>query len=184
LSLKLSPVFTSADECNKHHFSFDKKHKSYAFSRPIYGIIPDMQPENSQNTPPSVEQQPVTPSVGAENIPRLPPLETKLERGQERVEQVAEAGARASDAAAPASVVVPVTPTLPAPPVVDDPGISGVTSPMTAADEDLIEKEWVDKAKEIINQTKEDPYTRTARVNELQRDYLQKRYGKVVGASE
>lgn len=143
-----------------------------------------MQPEYSQNTPPGVEQQPVTPSIGAENVPSLPPLESKLERGQERFEQVAEAGARASDAAVSASTTTPVVPVVPvqAPPI--DPVVATVVSPMTAADEDLIEKEWVDKAKEIIDQTKEDPYTRTARVNELQRDYLQKRYGKVIGVSE
>jgi len=58
------------------------------------------------------------------------------------------------------------------------------TTPLVASDEDLIEKEWVDKAKEIIEQTKDDPHARTTKVNELQRDYLQKRYGKVVGASE
>ena len=58
------------------------------------------------------------------------------------------------------------------------------TTPLVAADEDLIEKEWVDKAKQIIEQTRDDPHARTQKVNELQRDYLQKRYGKVVGASE
>ncbi len=57
-------------------------------------------------------------------------------------------------------------------------------TPLVAADEDVIEKEWVDKAKAIIQQTKDDPYKRTQQVNALQRDYLQKRYGKVVGATE
>ena len=79
-------------------------------------------------------------------------------------------------------VVVPAPPistqpSAPASPMHDD-------NPQIAADEDLIEKEWVDKAKEIIEQTRDDPYVRTQRVNELQRDYLQKRYGKVVGAQE
>jgi hypothetical protein len=143
-----------------------------------------MQPENSQNTPPRVEQAPVQPIIGPENIPSLPPLDGVFERGQERVEQVAEAGARANDAAAPAAQPVqPVVPVVQSRPVVDDTSVTSA-SPMVAADEDLIEKEWVDKAKQIIDQTKDDPYTRTAKVNELQRDYLQKRYGKVVGASE
>jgi Txe/YoeB family toxin of Txe-Axe toxin-antitoxin module len=64
------------------------------------------------------------------------------------------------------------------------PPASASTTPLVAADEDLIEKEWVDKAKEIIQQTKDDPHTRSQKVNELQRDYLQKRYGKVIGASQ
>lgn len=156
-------------------------HMFYAFYSLVCAILSDMQPENSQNNIPGVEQQPITPNVGPENVPSLPPLDAKLERGQERFEQAAEAGARASDAATSASAAA-----LPQPVAVpvDDPAVSAIISPMIAADEDLIEKEWVDKAREIIEQTKEDPFTRTAKVNALQRDYLQKRYGKVIGASE
>lgn len=142
-----------------------------------------MQPENSRVNVPSVEQAPVSPSIGPENVPSLPPLETGLERGQERFEQAAEAGARASDAAAAATVATPV-PVAPVQPPPQDTPAQTTATPLVAADEDLIEKEWVDKAKEIIEQTKDDPHARTQKVNELQRDYLQKRYGKVVGASE
>lgn len=144
-----------------------------------------MQPENSQNVPHGTESAPTPYTVGPENIPSLPPLETGLERAQERHEQAAEAGARASDAAGqPAPVPLPVAaPVAPPAPTQPDPATSSNT-PLVAADEDLIEKEWVDKAKEIIEQTKDDPHARTLKVNELQRDYLQKRYGKVIGASE
>lgn len=113
----------------------------------------------------------------------MPPLDTRLERGHERVEQVAEARASVSDAATAASTTIPVTPVVPAQPL-PPPSQPATTTPLVAADEDLIEKEWVDKAKEIIEQTRDDPHARTQKVNELQRDYLQKRYGKVVGASE
>jgi hypothetical protein len=72
----------------------------------------------------------------------------------------------------------PVVPTAPASqPVVSD-------SPVTANDDDVIEKEWVDKAKQIILETKDDPHSRTNRVNQLQQDYLKKRYGKELGAAE
>lgn len=84
----------------------------------------------------------------------------------------------------PAAVQVqpPVLPPLPtiAPqtqtstPVVQD------TNPTTAADEDLIEKEWVEKAKKVIADTKHDPYLQEQEVSKLQADYLKKRYGKVV----
>ncbi len=143
-----------------------------------------MKPENSQNVPNGFEQLPMPPSIGPEQIPSLPPLETGLERGQERFEQAAEAGARVSDASASAAAAAVPQPVQPQVPVPQQPTGVPAASPLVAADEDLIEKEWVDKAKEIIEQTKDDPYTRTAKVNELQREYLQKRYGKVVGASE
>jgi hypothetical protein len=143
-----------------------------------------MKPENSQNTPIGAEQLPMPPTIGPEQIPSLPPLETGLERGQERVEQAAEAGARVSDAASAAQAVAAPLPVQPQLPVADPQQVVTTATPLVAADEDLIEKEWVDKAKEIIEQTKDDPFARTAKVNELQRDYLQKRYGKVIGASE
>jgi len=51
-------------------------------------------------------------------------------------------------------------------------------APLVAADEDLIEKEWVDKAKKIITDTKHDPYEQEKAVSRLQAQYLKKRYGK------
>lgn len=142
-----------------------------------------MQPETSQPAPMNPEQLPPTPNYGGETILSLPQVEVGIEKGAEQREQAAEAGARASDAAAPAyPVAVPV---LQSPPVQDDQAQSSSSgNPLVAADEDLIEKEWVDKAKQIIQSTKDDPHARTQKVNELQRDYLQKRYGRVVGASE
>jgi uncharacterized Fe-S center protein len=142
-----------------------------------------MQPENSRQTVPSAEQLPMPPAMNPEAMSSLPPLDAKFERGQERFEQVAEAGAIASDAAASASAATAIATPLAPVQVPQDQSTTSAT-PLVAADEDLIEKEWVDKAKEIIEQTRDDPHARTQKVNELQRDYLQKRYGKVVGASE
>ena len=143
-----------------------------------------MQPENSLNSAPGVEQLPMPPTTGFEQVPSLPPLDSRIERGQEQTEQVGEARAAVSDAAVAASTAAVAVPAAPVQPATDQPVASTTSSPLVAADEDLIEKEWVDKAKEIIEQTKDDPHSRTQKVNELQRDYLQKRYGKVVGASE
>lgn len=53
-------------------------------------------------------------------------------------------------------------------------------NPAVAADDDLIEKEWVDKAKKVIAETKHDPYLQEQAVSRLQADYLQKRYNKSV----
>jgi hypothetical protein len=56
--------------------------------------------------------------------------------------------------------------------------------PATAADDDLIEKEWVDKAKKIIADTADDPHRREEAISQLQRDYLRKRYGKELGVAD
>ena len=79
-------------------------------------------------------------------------------------------------------------PVLPQPiPQTDDnaTSLTAITDvPDTAADDDRIEKEWVDKAKHIIAQTVDDPRAREEAVGQLQREYLRKRYGKELGASE
>lgn len=55
------------------------------------------------------------------------------------------------------------------------------TTPVSAADEDLIEKEWVSQAKKVISTTKDNPHEQAKLVAELMRDYVKKRYGKEVG---
>lgn len=127
------------------------------------------------------------PAMNPEMVPNLPPLNTQFERGSEHVEQLGEARARAANAAGtgylpPAAVPMPAQP-------VDNNATApqqqqSTAGPLIAADEDLIEKEWVDRAKEIIEQTPDDPYTRNERVGQLQRDYLQKRWNRVVGADD
>lgn len=52
--------------------------------------------------------------------------------------------------------------------------------PAIADDVDVIEKEWVDKAKKIVSVTKDDPYEQEKEVSKLQADYLMKRYGKQI----
>lgn len=53
-------------------------------------------------------------------------------------------------------------------------------TPAVAADVDRIEKEWVDQANRIVEQTKNDPYNEEEAVEALQADYLKKRYGHEV----
>jgi hypothetical protein len=79
---------------------------------------------------------------------------------------------------------------LPIPTVPDPPAAGAVPvlnpvpahndNPASASDDDVIEKEWVDKAKKIVTQTKDDPYKQEQEVSKLQADYLKKRYGKEV----
>ncbi len=80
------------------------------------------------------------------------------------------------------------TTTMPAQPVTNDAPLAPVPvqttdgipadDPLIADDVDVIEKEWVDKAKKIVNATKEDPYQQEKEVSKLQADYLMKRYNK------
>jgi hypothetical protein len=74
---------------------------------------------------------------------------------------------------------LPSLPTVPATPATVAP-IADDTNPASAGDEDLIEKEWVEKAKKVVESTKHDPYLQGKEVSKLQADYLQKRYGKTV----
>lgn len=138
-----------------------------------------MQPQNIEPRG-GPEQLPVQPAPNGERVPVLPSPEGGIETGAERREQTAEARAAAADAASQAQPITPVaipadmTQPAPAP-------VAPTTGPLTAADDDVIEKEWVDKAKKIILETKDNPYERSHRVNELQKDYLKKRYGKELG---
>lgn len=80
----------------------------------------------------------------------------------------------------------PVVPVLPVPDdtqVADDSSTASVApivdgTPAIADDADLIEQEWVDKAKEIVARTKDDPYQQNKEINRVKADYLKKRYNK------
>lgn len=65
-----------------------------------------------------------------------------------------------------------------------DNNASTAAAPLIADDVDVIEKEWVDKAKKIVNATKDDPYTQEKEVSKLQADYLMKRYNKQIKLPE
>lgn len=123
-----------------------------------------------------------SPTQQPEQVGAAPGIEQGIERGERPVEQ---------QAAAPATVVAP-PPILPTP-IVATPssGDSSVASdtlqllnPSVANDDDLIEKEWVDRAKNIIDETRDDPYRREQEIAKLQSDYLRKRYGKELGAAD
>ncbi len=58
----------------------------------------------------------------------------------------------------------------PSQPVVDD--------DLDANDLDVIEKQWVEKAKKIIKETAEDPKEQKRELSNFSAEYLKKRYGK------
>ena len=57
-------------------------------------------------------------------------------------------------------------------------------NPLIANDDDLIEKEWVEKAKQIVNRTKEDPGEQSKELSYMKSDYMKKRYNKEIKVSE
>lgn len=138
----------------------------------------DMQPENPQPQF-GPESAPAERIPNAERLPKLPTPEMGgIETGAERAEQAAESRAAIVDM--PTTIApIPVSATPSA--VTDD--NSSSAAPLTADDSDLIEKEWVDRAKKIIQDTHDDPAKREAQVSSLQKDYLRKRYGKELGAA-
>lgn len=73
-----------------------------------------------------------------------------------------------------------VAPTAVSVPTDDSTDPAATNSPAIADDVDVIEKEWVDKAKQIVTSTKDNPYQQEKEVSKLQADYLMKRYGKKV----
>lgn len=60
---------------------------------------------------------------------------------------------------------------------------SSAATPM-ADDADLIEKEWVMRAKAIVTHTKDDPYKQNNAMNKVKADYLKKRYNKDLKLNE
>lgn len=59
-----------------------------------------------------------------------------------------------------------------------------VPLPQIADDADLIEKEWVIKAKHIVEQTAQDPYLQNKEISKVKADYLKKRYNKDLKLAE
>ena len=54
------------------------------------------------------------------------------------------------------------------------------TTPLIADDVDVIEKEWVAKAKEIVIKTRDDPHAQSNQLMIFRHDYMKKRYGKEI----
>lgn len=140
-----------------------------------------MQPEFSP-TSRSAEQTPDNTGYSYEIPPNYAAPEMEpvgFERGVERspIELAPQAPQQPLPVAQPMQMPVAMSTVVP----VDD---TQSLNPVSANDDDMIEKEWVDRAKQVLVQTKDDPYQREKAIGALQRDYLMKRYGKQLGATE
>lgn len=151
--------------------------KGRSRSRTDYAIITDMEPKlpTPQFSP---ESLPTAPGQSYESAPAQANPEVEVNRGERPMEQRSEASPVAAPPVLPTPVVVQPTP------VVNDATAVQGANPSVAGDDDLIEKEWVDRAKKIIDETHNDPHKREQEVARLQADYLRKRYGKELGAAD
>lgn len=74
------------------------------------------------------------------------------------------------------------TPTVAQP--VDPAMMNPVDVPIRADDIDLIEKEWVNKAKEIVSSTVGDPRRQSKELNKMKTQYISKRFNKEMPEDE
>jgi hypothetical protein len=57
---------------------------------------------------------------------------------------------------------------------------SSITASLPAQDTDLIEKEWVERAKTIVSKTLDDPYKQKSEMSKIKADYIKKRFDKTI----
>lgn len=128
------------------------------------------------------------------NLPKPKPKngEVLIPQQHEAGKQQTEAQLQHSEttgAGAPPATAAPATTAIPAqaPPIApaSSPIKVHVTdSPSVAGDIDLIEKEWVVKAKAIVDKTRNDPHAQQKEISKFKADYMKKRYNKDVKVSE
>jgi aconitase A len=123
-------------------------------------------PENSPN-----HDGLVTERAPAQSTP-----ENGLGFAAERYEQRSENSALSSDVGLTTAMPTPVVGRINV-----DKKTSISDNPVIAKHKDMIEKDWVIKAKKIIADTPNDPYQQEKAVNQLKTDYLKKRYGRGLG---
>lgn len=93
-------------------------------------------------------------------------------------------GAGQAMTAAPA-IPLPLPPMAPtAAPAGAAPAATQGQALLTKDDGDLIEKEWVDKAKQIVERTRDDPFRQSEELTVFKADYMKKRYGKTIKVSQ
>jgi hypothetical protein len=139
-----------------------------------------MQPENFI-TPSTPEKMPSMPRPEIDTAVEL--KNDGVEKGAENFEQRSETKASISDVGI--ATITTNTPDVKDKNIHNDVEKSTIVdAPTVASDDDLIEKEWVERAKRIITETVDDPYSRDEEVSKLQVEYIKKRYGRSIGESE
>jgi hypothetical protein len=145
-----------------------------------------MQPQSSGNIVPEFSPEQQAPQYTPEQLPDAPTTpETPLESPERSVAAEQLAVDHIGQTMQPVAVPQPIP--EPAQPVADN-DQTDVTitksTPQTAADGDTIEKEWIDRVQQIISSTRDDPHAQQSEISRLMADYVLKRFGRKIGASE
>ena len=119
---------------------------------------------------PQVSEQRVGPNYNKDHFGDITP---ELHVAPMPGEQLAQANAAVSQA-------VSNTPAIPIQQQVTNTDDGQSATPVIADDNDVIEKEWVDKAKQIVARTQGDPHAKSNELTGLKKEYIQKRYGKTI----
>lgn len=118
---------------------------------------------------------------------QLPPpvmeQEVVLTKPAEKVLVGSEKAPQTEKAPTPIAPVIslPPAPTMPAVSMQSDVSVTTQSSTqLTNDDGDLIEKEWVNKAKLIVERNRDDPYKQSEELTVFKADYMKNRYGKTI----
>ena len=135
-----------------------------------------MNPHSSEAPGPPRMELPPAPedsSSPAENSPEASPISSEKSAAERQT-------------SAPAAAPPPIIP-LPEPSAGDKNAQQGdvsVTTSNSASavvdDNDLIEKEWVNKAKQIVERNRDDPYRQSEELTVFKADYMKKHYDKTI----
>ena len=130
---------------------------------------------NPENLVPKLNPE----AIGGDQIATPEINQSGIERGAEVKEAASEARALAGDSASiitnnPAQNI----PSIPAPSLVGPSAAPDITE---AADEDEIEKKWVERTHEIIASTKGDPFEREKQIVSVREEYQKKRFNRTRG---
>lgn len=117
---------------------------------------------------PTVGGADMPPGHYEEVAPRLEIAARPETRGMATAPLVSTAQAATIPAVLPQSPPVAAAPVMPTALAADD------------VEDDQLDKEWVSKAKRIVNQTREDPHAQSHEIGKAKADYLKIRYNKHV----
>lgn len=62
------------------------------------------------------------------------------------------------------------------------PALSSI--PVQLKDESTIEQQWIEKVKQVVVRTQDDPFMQNKLLSELKAEYLETRYGRPTGAKQ
>ena len=134
---------------------------------------------NSPNISPQ-ENQPTGMEQPVHNPPTPETIPPDVEKLSPEIIKEGQSSGPPQDDAASQPLILPQVIQQGVPGQTADPGKTQANDPVVADDVDVIEKEWVDRAKQIINATADDPHRQETEINRLHQAYLQKRYGKTL----